>query len=129
MGGRSNRYYIKEYEADTNLRLCFVIDVSGSMNFGCEGSEPPHITKLDYARRRTGTLAYLVAGRGVVGRGAAGGLYCAGPDFRREIRPKRTAAHLKFVLDELGSMQAEGETGLPEALHQVAEKLLSEHSW
>ena len=31
--------------------------------------------------------------------------------------------HLKFVLDELGDMKAEGETGLPDALHQAAEKI------
>ena len=116
--GRSDRYYIKEYEADTNLRLCFVVDVSGSMNFGIDGSQLPNMTKLDYARRLAGTLAYLAAGQG-----DAVGLYCAGSDFRREIRPKRSAAHLRFVLDELGGMQADGETGLPEALHQVAEKV------
>ncbi|MCP4783421.1 MAG: DUF58 domain-containing protein [Fuerstiella sp.] len=116
--GRSDRFYIKEYEADTNLRLCFVIDVSGSMKFGVDGSQQPGMTKLDYARRLAGTLAYLAAGQG-----DAVGLYCAGTDFRSEIRPKRSAAHLRFVLDELGDMQADGETGLPQALHHVAEKV------
>ncbi|MFN8855938.1 MAG: DUF58 domain-containing protein, partial [Planctomycetaceae bacterium] len=32
--GRSDRYYVKEFEADTNLRACFVVDTSGSMAFG-----------------------------------------------------------------------------------------------
>ena len=32
--GRSDRFYVKEYEADTNLRLCLVLDTSGSMAFG-----------------------------------------------------------------------------------------------
>ncbi len=116
--GRSDRFYIKEYEADTNLRLCLIVDVSGSMNFGINGSQEAGQTKLDYARSLAGTLAYLAAGQG-----DSVGLYCAGENFKREIRPKRSAAHLKFVLDELGDMQAEGETGLPAALHQAAEKI------
>src|SRR5215475_8527016 len=32
--GRSDRYYVKEFEADTNLRCSFVLDTSGSMGFG-----------------------------------------------------------------------------------------------
>src|SRR5215467_7034143 len=32
--GRSDRFYIKEFEADTNLRCCLVLDTSGSMGFG-----------------------------------------------------------------------------------------------
>src|SRR5207244_4584870 len=35
--GRSDRFYIKEFEADTNLRCCFVLDTSGSMDFGSRG--------------------------------------------------------------------------------------------
>ena len=88
------------------------------MKYGLEGSEEPGKSKLDYARRLAGTLAYLAAGQG-----DAVGLYCSGPGFRREIRPKRSAANLKFILDEIGDMQAEGETGLPDALHQAAEKI------
>ena len=116
--GRSDRYYIKEYEADTNLRMCLIVDVSGSMNYGINGSQQQGKTKLDYARRLAGTLAYLAAGQG-----DAVGLYSAGSKFQREIAPKRSPAHLKFVLDELGAMNGEGETGLPEALHQAAEKI------
>jgi uncharacterized protein (DUF58 family) len=57
--GRSDRFYIKEFEADTNLRICLLIDASGSMEFG-----PPGATRLDYARRLAGTLGYLAANQG-----------------------------------------------------------------
>src|ERR1700677_2036073 len=57
--GRSDRFYIKEFEADTNLRICLLIDASGSMAFG-----PPGATKLDFARRLAGTLGYLAAQQG-----------------------------------------------------------------
>src|ERR1700749_2634998 len=57
--GRSDRFYIKEFEADTNLRICLLIDTSGSMGYGPKGA-----TRLDYARRLAGTLAYLAAEQG-----------------------------------------------------------------
>lgn len=111
--GRSDRFYIKEFEADTNLRLCFVVDTSGSMNFGNEDG-----SKLDYARRLAGTLAYIAARQG-----DAVGLYCAGTDFHKEIPPKRNVAHLRNILDELGRAEATGQTGLADALHDVAERV------
>jgi len=115
--GRSDRFYIKEFEADTNLRLVFVIDVSGSMAYGPEGSQEEGSTKLDFARCLCGTLAYLAASQG-----DAVGLGCVGEKIQLEIPPRRSASHLKFVLDELSKMEADGETGLCEALHAVAEK-------
>ncbi|MEX2315544.1 MAG: DUF58 domain-containing protein [Pirellulales bacterium] len=111
--GRSDRFFVKEFEADTNLRMCLVVDTSGSMRYGVNGS-----TKLDYARRLAGTLAYLAAHQG-----DAVGLYCAGKTFAKEIPPKRNAVHLGNVLDELGNMQATGETGLAAALHEAAERV------
>ena len=110
---RNDRYYIKEFEADTNLRLCLIIDTSGSMGFAYNG-----MSKLDYARRIGGTLAYIA-----VLQGDAVGLYCAGTHFHKEIPPKRSATHLSTVLDELGSIEPSGETGLAEVLHQTAERV------
>src|SRR5277367_444569 len=49
---RSDRYYIKLYEQETNLRATLVIDTSGSMKFG---------NKFEYARRLAACLAYLLA--------------------------------------------------------------------
>lgn len=116
--GRSDRFYIKEFEADTNLRMCLVVDVSGSMAYGPQGTQQEGTTKLDFARYLCGTLAYLAANQG-----DAVGLSCAGADFQLDIPPRRSAAHLKHVLDELAGVRAEGTTGLPDALHAVAEKV------
>src|SRR5215469_9793697 len=52
--GRSDRFFVKEFEADTNLRCCIVLDTSGSMEFGSGA-----ITKLEYARRIAGGLGQL----------------------------------------------------------------------
>jgi uncharacterized protein (DUF58 family) len=111
--GRSDRFYIKEFEADTNLRLCLIVDTSGSLNFAVDG-----VSKLDYMKSLVGTLAYLTARQG-----DAVGLYCAGKSFHTEIRPKRNATHLRVVLDKLADVRAEGETGLAESLHEAAERI------
>src|SRR6478609_7982051 len=87
--GRSDRFYIKEFEADTNLRLCLLIDASGSMDYG-----PPGATRLDYARKLAGTLAYLAAQQG-----DAAGLWGVGKDHRQKLPAKRGASHLGLVLD------------------------------
>ncbi|MCA9074047.1 MAG: DUF58 domain-containing protein [Planctomycetaceae bacterium] len=111
--GRSDRYYVKQFEADTNLRLCLVVDTSGSMKYSAGG-----MSKLDYAKRLAGTLAYLAANQG-----DAVGLYCAGTGIAQQIDPKRNATHLGTVLDELATTEATGETGLISALHEAAERV------
>lgn len=116
--GRSDRYYIKEFEADTNLRLCLIVDVSGSMNFAPLTARTAGHTKLDYARKLAGTLAYLASQQG-----DAVGLSAAADQMRKSIPPRRSATHLKFVLDELAGLTASGPTALPELLHQAAENI------
>lgn len=111
--GRTDRHYIKEFEADTNLRMCVIVDTSGSMGYS-NGT----ISKLDYARQIAGSLAFLASQQG-----DAVGLYCAGKKFHKEINPKRNATHLRVILDELGGLEADGTTGLADALHEAAEKI------
>jgi len=53
--GRTDRFYIKEYEADTNANVACLLDVSKSMAFGSRG-----ITKLDYGRILAACLTYMV---------------------------------------------------------------------
>jgi uncharacterized protein (DUF58 family) len=49
---RTDRFYVKQFEADTNTNFTVILDISRSMNFGSEG-----ITKLDYARYLAASLA------------------------------------------------------------------------
>ena len=111
---RSDRYYIKEFEADTNLRAYFVVDCSGSMNFSSEESDP----KIEYARKLSATLAYLL-----VNQGDAAGLSCCTETLHTEIPPSRRPAQLQHIFDTLAEIEPEGETGLVDALHTVAEKI------
>lgn len=109
--GRTDRYYVKEFEADTNLRLCLVVDTSGSMDVGSVG-----MTKLEYAKRLSASLAYLASQQG-----DAVGLACVAEKIVHNIPPKRSPAHLKLVFDTLELAAPRGATRLDEILHELAE--------
>lgn len=111
--GRSDRFYVKEFEADTNLRCCLVVDTSGSMGFGSKG-----ITKIEYARKLAGTISYLASQQG-----DAVGLGCVANGLVQNLPPKRNAAHLRLVFDMLDQAQPKGETQLASVLHEIAETI------
>ena len=96
--GRSDRFFVKEFEADTNLRCCLVLDTSGSMGFGSTG-----VTKIEYARRIAGALGYLA-----IQQGDAVGLSCVADGIVRNIPPRRNPAHLMAVFDVLEQAAAAG---------------------
>jgi uncharacterized protein (DUF58 family) len=110
---RSDRFYIKEFEADTNLRAYFVVDASGSMNFASDGE-----AKIQVARRIAASLAYLL-----VNQGDSAGLSICTDKLHLEVPPSRRAAHLERFFSTLGKIQPAGQTGLLTALHTIAEKI------
>jgi uncharacterized protein (DUF58 family) len=111
--GRSDRFYVKEFEADTNLRCCLVVDTSGSMEFGSNG-----MTKIDYARRIAGGLGYLA-----VQQGDAVGLSCVAEGVVRSIPPRRNPVHLMSVFDLLEQAKPKGQTQLVPVLHELSETI------
>ncbi len=111
--GRSDRFFVKEFEADTNLRCCLVVDTSGSMGFGTVG-----MSKLDYARRIAGALGHLA-----LLQGDAVGLACLAGGIVRNIPPRRNPSHLMAVFDVLEQTQPEGETQIIPVLHELAETI------
>ena len=111
--GRTDRFYIKEFEADTNLRCCLIVDTSGSMDFGTCG-----ITKIEYARKIAGSLGYLA-----LQQGDAVGLSCVADGIIKNIPPKRNPAHLMRVFDVLEQAKPNGATQLVPVLHELAETI------
>jgi len=109
--GRSDRFFVKEFEADTNLRCCLVLDTSGSMDFGSGG-----VTKIEYARRIAGALGHIA-----LQQGDAVGLSCVAKGLVRNIPPKRNPAHLMTVFDVLEAAKPQGETSIETVLHELAE--------
>jgi len=115
--GRSDRFYLKEFEADTNLRCCIVLDTSGSMDFaGSSVKGGDGTTKIQYARKLAGALSYLAAQQG-----DAVGLYCVAGGLIKNIPPRRNPAHLMHVFDVLEQARPAGQTQLVPVLHELAE--------
>ncbi|MCM2371946.1 DUF58 domain-containing protein [Aporhodopirellula aestuarii] len=120
--GRSDRYYVKEFEADTNLRCCLVVDTSGSMEFGTVPEKSNDvlskkvITKLQYARRIAAAIGYLA-----VGQGDAVGLSCAAEGIVKHLPALRNPSHLRAIFDALEEIKGVGQTHLVEVLHEIAE--------
>ncbi len=111
--GRSDRFYMKEFEADTNLRCYLVLDCSASMGFNGAGE-----SKLSYARRLIAALAYLT-----IQQGDAAGLLCISEKKIIDIPPKRNPAHLQLIFDTLETVEAKGPTNLVPVLHELAERV------
>lgn len=106
---RSDRYYIKLYEQETNLRATLVVDTSSSMRFG---------NKLDYARHLAGCLAYLLAHQQDLT-----GLVAVDDSVRIELPPGSSPTHLDRLFRELEALSANGGTQLSQKLHALAEQL------
>lgn len=111
--GRSDRFFVKEFEADTNLRCCLVLDTSGSMDFGSQG-----LSKIEYARRLAGAIAHIA-----LQQGDAVGLACVAGGIVRNIPPRRNPAHLTAIYDVLEQARPKGETRLDSVLHELAETI------
>jgi len=109
--GRTDRFYVKEFEADTNLRCHLVLDTSGSMDYGSGD-----IKKIDFARKILAGIAHLT-----VQQGDAVGLTCIAEDITQTIPPRRTPSHLRGLYDVMESTQPGGATRLVDRLHEFAE--------
>lgn len=117
---RSDRYYVKEYESDTNLRAMFVIDVSGSMAFPGPGSKP---SKYEKACCMAANLASLAIRQGdAVGACFAGAGSQEG-SLRLYMAPSRRPVQLRTVMEQMAGIQPEGRTTLARSLHELAERM------
>ena len=111
--GRSDRFYIKEFEADTNLRCCLVLDTSGSMDFGFAWH---HQNRLRQADRR---------GHWLVGNAArrCGRAFVRGRRHREfnsaAAKSESPVGGVRFT----GTGPAEGRTKLVPTLHELAETI------
>ncbi len=111
---KTDKYYVKEYEDETNLRAYLMIDGSGSMNFA---SENVSLTKLRYAGYLAATFGYLLLRQG----DAVGGV--SFEETTGEFLPASTKkSHLEDLFFLLDNLPGEGETAFAESLRTVAER-------
>ena len=109
---RTDRHYVRLYDAERNLLTYLVVDKSGSMNFA--GSVLHTASKLEYASRLAAALGYLV-----VREGDEVGLSLADTALHRHLPPSASWAQLNRILDALEHAEAEGQTDLAACLEQV----------
>lgn len=107
--GRTDRFYLKTYEADTNADVIFALDASASMDFG---SGP--IGKFDYARFLVASLAWLAQRQG-----DRVGLVILAGDLLDIVPP--STRHLQLLLHTLGRVKARGAGQIPAMLERVAQ--------
>ena len=105
---RTDRFYIKQFEAETNADVGFLLDTSASMGYGSG-----EVTKLDYGRFLTACLAWFSAGQK-----DRVGLYAFDNDMVEHVRP--SAAHLDKVLHALARVKAERQGAWDRPLARVA---------
>lgn len=112
--GKSDRYYVKQFEDETNLQSYLVMDGSGSMSF--QGEDAP-FEKLTYARYLAATLAYLLIRQGDA-VGALGFADTAGAFLPAAARNR----HLDDIFYLLGQLKGQGQTALNQTLQVIAER-------
>jgi len=111
--GKFDRYYVKRYEHETNLRATMVVDASGSMRYGSGA-----LSKLEVAQVLAATLSHLL-----LRQQDAAGVALVSQGQLKEVPAHATATHLATLLEVLETVQAEGGTNLYAAADLLAEKL------
>ena len=114
---RRQRYYVREYVDETNLRATILIDTSGSMGYRGTAAAGG-LSKLEYAQHLAASLAYvLIRQQDAVGFVA----YDVKPNV--VMTPKAQPAQLRRILMEIDKLQPGGETDAAAVLHEVAERV------
>jgi len=116
MYGRSDRYYVKQFEEDTNLRANVLVDASGSMGWSSAPGRLP--TKLWYARQLAASLSLLL-----LRQGDAVGLTVFDERVRARVRAKGGRRHWAELLRTLDTAEAGGRTSTSEPLREIAVRL------
>ena len=127
---RTDRYYIKQFEEETNLNCYLLLDTSESMAHPIDdeqtndaptegdGARTPRLSKLRYSSFLIASLAYFMAKQ----RDAVGFAYF--DDVLRQYLPARSStSHLHSILLTLETLQTTKNTRMGTPLHQIAERL------
>jgi uncharacterized protein (DUF58 family) len=110
---RSDRYYVKRYDDETNLQALVIVDSSGSMNFGLST-----VSKWRYAQMAAASLAHLL-----LRQRDSVGLALVGQHLLDFVKPQPRANHLARLLDLLGSAQPAGPSNIADVLAELTGRL------
>ena len=111
---KSDRFYIKQYEEETNLKAYLLLDCSASMAYHSED----RINKLDYAGMLSAALSYMM-----LRQRDAVGLVTYDSRLRRYIPPRSKAGHLHLLLNEIAKQTPSDTTDIGATLHEMADRI------
>jgi uncharacterized protein (DUF58 family) len=111
--GKFDRYFIKEYEDETNLRAYLLLDTSASMDYASDG-----ITKFDYGCTLAASLAYLI-----LKQQDAAGLVTFSNRIEALVPPRAKRDYLTQILRALENRGPAGETDVGKILEEIAGQL------
>jgi len=111
--GRTDRYYIKQFQEETNLISYILLDNSRSMGFSSG-----KINKFKYSSLLAASLIYMLTKQN-----DATGLTIFNEKIEKLFPPKAVSSYTKMLMKELQKTKCKGETNVGLALHQIAEKL------
>ena len=109
--GKTDRYYIKQFEEETNLNCHILLDKSASMGYGSGG-----LTKLQYGSYLAASLAYFM----MLQRDATG-LVLFDTEIQKLLPARSRTTHLHLMLAELENLVPSGGTRTGKPLHDLAE--------
>ncbi len=112
---RADRFYIKQYEEETNLDCTILLDCSRSMDYGQNRSG---MSKFTYAATLAASLAYLLQKQQ-----DASGLVLFDRDVRTELPPSSHPRHLHALLDTLQNTEVDERSEVAEVLPRIAARL------
>ncbi|MEM7697810.1 MAG: DUF58 domain-containing protein [Verrucomicrobiota bacterium] len=122
--GKSDRYYIKQFIEETNMRATLLVDASGSMRYAGDASTTlagsDRLSKFDYARYLAAALSYLL-----IRQQDAVGLVTFDEQIRRHIRPAAKPSQVRSILEELAVTEPGSDTRCAETFHEIAERIPS----
>jgi uncharacterized protein (DUF58 family) len=111
--GRTDRFYIKQYEEETNLKSFILLDISNSMSYSSS-----KISKLLYGKYLAAALSYLM----LLQRDAVG-LALFDEQLRKLMPPRSATSYLQPLLAELDKCSAGHDTDVSSVLHIMAERI------
>lgn len=111
--GKTHRYYLKEYEEETNLKAYILLDASASMSYTSHS-----VSKLQYAIYLAAALSYLM-----IHQRDAVGLVLFDERIRKYLPPRSVFSYLSILLTELQNVKSRAETNIAQTLHQMAERI------
>jgi uncharacterized protein (DUF58 family) len=118
---RTGRFYLKQYEEETNLACWLLVDASESMQYGSgpqDSNGRPLVSKYDYACMSAAALAYLI-----LQQQDSVGLVTFDNQVRTLMRPSSQPSHLKQLVNVLNRGPARERTSLAPIFHDLAERV------